>query len=130
MVKPMPIALIIDDDPLNLRVLSSMLNRHDYDVTTSERGDHGIDLAIQLQPDLILLDLLMPQPTYDGVEVIKRLRALPDFQLTPIVAVSAADTHTMKKMINDNLFTDFMQKPITLDILAELFTRLKDHKLA
>ena len=117
-------ALIIDDDSLNLRLMNAMLTHFKYDVYTCERGDQGVEMAKQIQPDLILIDLLMPKATYDGVEAVHVLRQLPQFQLTPIVAISAADSQTIKSVLSSGLFTAFMQKPITRDGMEVLLASL------
>lgn len=119
-------ALIIDDDDLNLRLMSAMLGHFRYDVYTSLRGDHGIELAQEIQPDLILIDLLMPKATYDGVKCVQILRSFPQFQMTSIIAVSAADTQTIQSLLLNGSFTDFIQKPITIDKLNQVLARL-DH---
>jgi CheY-like chemotaxis protein len=113
--------LIIDDDPLNLKLMSAMLAHLGYDVHTSERGDHGIDIAEAVEPDLIIVDLLMPKKTYNGVKTVLALRGLPQFQMTPIIAVSAADIETIQNFLAQGSFTDYIQKPITLDKLSQLF---------
>jgi len=123
-------ALIIDDDPLNLRLLSAMLTRFDFEVDTAGRGDHGVDMAYKIKPDLILVDLLMPKSTYDGLEVAQILKDSGKFETTPIVAISAADTHTIRKQIVNDLFVDFVQKPITLEKLELLFGRLNQLDIA
>jgi len=117
-------ALIIDDDNLNLRLMSAMLGYMDFEVYTSLRGDYGVDIAQTVEPDLIIIDLLMPKVTYDGVQSVQALRSLPQFQMTPIIAVSAADTETIQQSLLCGSFTDFIQKPITLDKLDQLFARL------
>lgn len=123
-------ALIIDDDAQNLRLLTVMLGRFNYDVYTAQRGDIGVDMAHDLLPDIILVDLLMPKATYDGLEVTQLLRGHPKFHLTPIIAISAADAHTIKDQLNNQMFTDFIQKPITLDKLEIVFSELNRRNTA
>lgn len=120
-------ALVIDDDSLNLKLMSAMLTQVDYDVYSCQRGDHGIDMALEIQPDLIMLDLLMPKPTYDGEEVVRILRSMPEFYDVPIIAVSAADAQTIRTLLASGLFTDYLQKPITRDALKAVLGRL-DHR--
>ncbi len=117
-------ALIIDDDNLNLRLMSAMLEHMGLEVYTSLRGDYGIDIAQTIEPDLIIIDLLMPKVTFDGVQSVQGLRSLPQFRMTPIIAVSAADSETIQASLLAGEFTDFIQKPITLDKLDQLFERL------
>lgn len=119
--------LVIDDDKLNLKLMSAMLTQLGHDVYTCERGDHGIEMALEIQPDLVMLDLLMPKPTYDGEEVVRILREIPQFRDVPIVAVSAADAQTIQQLLASGLFTDFLQKPITRESLNVVLNRL-DHR--
>lgn len=123
-------ALVIDDDKLNLRLMTAMLTQVGYEVFACERGDHGIEMALEIQPDVIMLDLLMPKPTYDGEEVVRLLREMPEFQDASIVAVSAADAQTIQKLVNSGLFTDFLQKPITRDALNVVLDRLNHRNTA
>ena len=123
-------ALVIDDDPLNLRLMSAMLNQHGYETYTSERGDLGIEVAVEIQPHLIMLDLLMPKPTYDGIQVVEILREMPKFQTVPIIAVSAADSQTIQSLLSGGQFTDFLQKPITRDALYTVLSRLNHRNTA
>lgn len=123
-------ALIIDDDNLNLRLMSAMLEYMGFEVYTTQRGDHGVDIAQSIEPDLIIIDLLMPKVTFDGVKSVQALRSLPQFRMTPIVAVSAADTETIQQSLLCGEFTDYMQKPITLDKLDLLFERLNRQNTA
>ena len=120
----MPKALIIDDDKLNLRLLSAMLNHLGYDVFSSLQGNHGVKVAQEIAPDVILLDLLMPKSTYDGVRTMEVLRSLPEFEYTPIIAISAADAQTIQGLLS---FTDFMQKPISLAKLKTLLANLNPY---
>jgi len=120
-------ALAIDDDILNLKLISAMLTQAGYTVYTCERGDQGIEMAVDIQPDLILLDLLMPKPTYDGVEVVQILREMPQFYDIPIIAVSAADAQTIQALLNNGLFTNYLQKPLTREALHAILDRL-DHR--
>ncbi len=126
----MSTVLIIDDDAQNLRLLQMMLNRFEHDVHIVQRGDEGVEIAQQINPDVILLDLLMPKTTYDGVQVVNILRSLPHFQQTPIIAISAADAHTIQEQLDSKLFTDFLQKPITLNKLEALFDKLKQYNIS
>ncbi len=90
--EPAPIGtyklLYIEDQDLNLRLVERILNAHpQYQLLTSMQGGLGLDLAREHQPDLILLDLNLPDMT--GDEVLCRLKADPTMQAIPVIMVSA-----------------------------------------
>jgi len=66
-------ALIIDDDPAERTLFSFVLEEQGLHVTTAEHGEEGLRLAARLRPDLIMLDIVMPD--VDGFEVCRRLHA-------------------------------------------------------
>ena len=78
MRQDMPRILIIDDNATNLSVLTEYLESSDFQIMVARNGAAGIDKARRGQPDLILLDLLMPD--MDGFETCRRLKADPDTQ--------------------------------------------------
>lgn len=79
--------LIIDDEQDILEILSYNLEKEGYEVYTADNGTEGIAMAKQLLPDLILLDVMMPNK--DGIETCQDLRALPELEQTLIVFLSA-----------------------------------------
>ncbi len=82
-----PKVLVVDDDPLMRRIVTQSLDRATYDLLEAESGPSGIQCALEQHPDLILLDVMMPE--MDGFEVIRRLRSHPMTQGTPIVLLTA-----------------------------------------
>lgn len=79
--------LIIDDEQDILEILTYNLEREGYEVYTATNGTEGIDLAKKIIPDLVLLDVMMPEK--DGIETCQDLRALPELRKTLIVFLSA-----------------------------------------
>ncbi|MGB9592927.1 MAG: response regulator, partial [Anaerolineae bacterium] len=67
--------LVVDDDPTALRLIGYSLQQEGYDVLTAANGLDGLTQARQLHPDLVILDIMMPD--LDGFEVCRRLRADP-----------------------------------------------------
>jgi len=65
--------LVVDDVAQNVRLLEAVLEAHGYDVVPATAGDAALELVISAKPDLVLLDVVMPQP--DGYAVCRRLRA-------------------------------------------------------
>jgi len=79
--------LIVDDDLDTLRLVGLMLQRQGYQISAATNGQQGLDKAFEEDPDLILLDLMMPD--MDGYEVTRRLRQNPSTQTTPILMFTA-----------------------------------------
>ena len=79
--------LIVDDDLDTLRLVGLMLQRQGYQISAATNGQQGLDKAFEEDPDLILLDLMMPD--MDGYEVTRRLRQNPSTTSTPILMFTA-----------------------------------------
>jgi len=82
-----PLILIVDDNPTNLDILQARLAAHNCEILTAKDGETGLAMARERQPDLILLDIMMPK--MDGIEVCRRLRADPSLPFMPIIMVTA-----------------------------------------
>src|SRR5436853_7636440 len=82
-----PRILIADDNPMNLEILQTRLAIHGYEIVTAADGAEALAMASEKQPDLILLDVMMPR--MDGIEVCRRLRSDPALPFTPIILVTA-----------------------------------------
>lgn len=109
-------ALIIEDEIQIRRLLRVCLERNGYDVVEAATGEEGIDRAIQHQPNLVLLDLGLPD--IDGVRVLKRLR---EWSQTPVVVISVRGREEDKISALDNGANDYLTKPFgTGELLARL----------
>ena len=82
-----PHILVIDDEPQILRALRTVLSAKRFRVSTASRGEEGLALAAAQPPDLIILDLSLPD--MDGIEVCRQLRA---WSQVPIIVLSVRDT--------------------------------------
>ncbi len=82
-----PLILIVDDNPTNLDILQARLAAHNYEIITAADGEAGLAMAREKQPDLILLDIMMPK--MDGIEVCKHIRADTSLPFMPIIMVTA-----------------------------------------
>jgi two-component system cell cycle response regulator DivK len=80
--------LIVEDSELNRRLVEAVLEPHGYRLLAAEDGETGVTLAQAEQPDLILMDILLPG--IDGYEATRRLRADPETQRLTIVALTAS----------------------------------------
>ena len=82
-----PLILIVDDNPASLDILQTRLAANNYETLTATDGEEGLAMARDRQPDLILLDIMMPK--MDGIEVCRRLKADPSLPFMPIIMVTA-----------------------------------------
>ncbi|MBA7706681.1 Adenylate cyclase 2 [subsurface metagenome] len=82
-----PLILIVEDNPASLDILQTRLTAHNYEIIPATDGETGLAMARDKQPDLILLDIMMPK--MDGIEVCRRLRADPSLPFMPIIMVTA-----------------------------------------
>jgi two-component system cell cycle sensor histidine kinase/response regulator CckA len=115
--------LIVDDQPLNLRILSSLLTEEDYQVQTAQDGESALQMAHKSPPNLILLDVRLPD--MDGYEVCKRLKEDESTRDIPIIFISAiGETHD-KVLAFKAGGVDFMTKPLHIEeVLARVETHL------
>lgn len=116
--------LIIDDNPTNLEVLYATLVNAGYEIFVQMNGEDGIELAIQQQPDLILLDVMMPG--IDGFETCCRLQSNLATQAIPIIFMSAlSDTEHKIKGLSLGA-VDYITKPFQQkEVLARVNVHLK-----
>jgi class 3 adenylate cyclase len=86
-VRTPPSILIVDDMPANLHILQLRLAAHGYEILTATDGEEALAAAREKQPDLILLDIMMPK--MDGLEVCRQLRADTSLPFMPIIMITA-----------------------------------------
>jgi DNA-binding response OmpR family regulator len=105
--------LMVEDDPAIGRLLSRSLTERDYVVTLAATGAAGLALALQEQPDVVLLDLGLPD--LSGLEVLQMLRAV---SAVPVIVVTAQDDDRTVVMALDSGADDYLVKPFGSDQLA------------
>ncbi len=122
--------LVVDDEPDITEFITYNLTKEGFDVDTAADGAGAIEKAQSFQPDLILLDIMMPQ--FDGVEVCRQLRAKPEFQKTIIAFLTARDEEYTQVAALDMGGDDFITKPIRPKVLISrikaLLRRREDHE--
>ena len=113
--------LIVDDNDDNLLLLSYALEDMGYSVVKASCGGDAIELAAQYTPDLVLLDILLPD--MNGMTVIGHLRQQPGMQTVPIIAVTALARTVERSKIIAAGFTAYISKPYMLEELYALISR-------
>lgn len=109
--------LVVDDEPGILRAVQTNLGRHDYRVETAATGRDALDAYSRVRPDVVLLDLGLPD--MDGVEV---LRAIRERASTPVVVLSAREAERDKVTALDLGADDYLTKPFGVN---ELLARVR-----
>jgi CheY-like chemotaxis protein len=113
--------LVVDDVAENRAVMIDMLSLVGFDVSEAVSGEDGLEKALLIQPDLILMDLVMPG--MDGLETTRRLRALPGLREVPVIAISANTSLNNEENSLTAGFNAFLPKPIDY---GSLVTRIAD----
>jgi light-regulated signal transduction histidine kinase (bacteriophytochrome) len=123
-----PVILIVDDQPDNLRVLSSMLVIKGYNVRKALTGEMALATCQKVVPDLILLDIMMPDLT--GYEVCESLQSNPLTCKIPVIFLSALDDSTAKVKAFSSGGADYITKPFqTEEVLARIQKQLTIERL-
>ncbi len=112
-----PRVLVIDDEPQIRRFLRSGLAGHGYQVTEANAGEPGLDQVASAKPDLVILDLGLPD--MDGVEVIHRLR---EWSQVPVIVLSVREREQDKIAALDAGADDYLTKPFSI---GELLARIR-----
>jgi DNA-binding response OmpR family regulator len=114
--------LVVDDDPVIVRLLEVNLNLDGYEVETATRGEQALERARETNPDLLILDVMMPG--LDGWDTCRRLREQPRFAETPVVFLSARSQDDDRSKGLDLGPVAYLTKPFDPIRLMELVRRM------
>jgi CheY-like chemotaxis protein len=114
--------LIVEDNEMNRDVLSRRLARQGFEILVAVDGRSGLAMAEAERPDLILMDLTMPE--VDGWECTRRLKAAPHTRTIPIIALSAHAMRGDREKAIDAGCDDFDTKPLDFNALLDKMERL------
>ncbi len=116
--------LIIDDDQNVIRSIKDLLEQWEYEIFFSNDGDSGFDKINLVKPDLILLDLVLPEQS--GFKVAQKIKASPKFSSIPIIAISLKTEDIDKHIAVKSGISDYLEKPLDLDKLLNCVKNLTD----
>ncbi len=113
----------VEDNPANLKLVTEIISElTDYELKCAETGQQGLDLIVDEEPDLILLDINLPEMS--GFEILKELRGNHLFENTPIIALTANAMEADVQRGKEAGFDDYISKPI---IVPDLLVTLKEY---
>ena len=113
--------LVVDDDPMVVKVLRDPLERAGYDVDVAFHGLEALKKVKERQPDLIILDILMP--LLDGFKVARLLKFDTRFKDIPIIVLTSRATEGERKMGEEVGANEFLYKPFRLPMILDMVQR-------
>ncbi|HET6382944.1 MAG TPA: response regulator [Armatimonadota bacterium] len=118
----MPKILVIDDEVDLLQLVKFRLEQEGWEVVTAQDGIAGLDAAVESQPDLIFLDIMMPQ--MDGFAFVERLRTTRGVHRTPVVMLTAKSTAMDIQRARDLYVQNYITKPFDPEKLVTTAKKL------
>lgn len=124
-----PVILCVEDEPEMIDLIRLILERRGFQVVGAIGGENGLDILQTLTPDLILLDLMMPD--VDGWEVFRQVRANPRLQDTPVIVVTAK-AQSIDKVLGLHIakVDDYITKPFGPQELIDAVERVLSQRTA
>jgi two-component system cell cycle response regulator DivK len=113
--------LIVEDNEKNMKLVRDILQHRGHQTIEAVTGTDGVRLARERQPNLVLMDIQLPD--IDGIEALRRIRADASLDNVPVVAVSASVMPDEQQKIVRSGFDAFITKPITLKPFVETVDR-------
>lgn len=121
-LEPKFLILVVDDSADNVAMLSLDLQHQGYRVVTASNGEDAIAVATQMLPNLILMDINLPN--LDGLGATRRIREDNALRDVPIIAITAFGTQGFQRAAYDVGVSGYLTKPIDLDRMHQLIARL------
>ena len=119
--------MLVEDNPQNMKLLEILLRAKSYDLLKACDGEEALDMATREQPDLIVMDMQLPKMS--GVEVTRRLRQMPVFRQTPIIALTAFAMRGDRERFLEAGCNAYISKPIhTRELRTIIDQMLREHK--
>ncbi len=113
----MPKILVVDDSMVNVKLVRESLKLEGFTVIEANSGQEALKKAARENPEAIFLDIRMAD--INGVEVMKKLKATPGFEKTPMIAITACTMEGDREKLLAEGFDDYISKPVSLMELIE-----------
>ncbi|MDF2618473.1 MAG: response regulator receiver protein [Xanthobacteraceae bacterium] len=109
--------LIVEDNELNMKLFNDLLEAHGYSTVGTRNGVEAMDLARRHRPDLILMDIQLPEVS--GLDVTRALKADPELKAIPVIAVTAFAMKGDEERIREGGCEAYLSKPISVSKFLE-----------
>jgi len=116
--------LIVEDNELNMKLFNDLLQAHGYDTVQTMDGRDAIKLAREHKPDLVLMDIQLPE--ISGLEVTKMMKADDDLKSIPVIAVTAFAMKGDEEKIREGGCEGYIAKPISVPTFLETVAQFLD----
>ncbi len=113
--------LIVEDNEKNMKLVRDILRHAGHETLEAATGGEGVRLAVDKRPDLVLMDIQLPD--IDGIEALRRIREVKELDAMPVIAVSASVMPDDQQKIVTSGFDAFVTKPINLKQFLETVKR-------
>jgi len=120
--------LIVEDNELNMKLFDDLLSAHGYVTFKTRDGNHVLELAREHKPNLILMDIQLPEVS--GLEVTRWLKAEADLKHIPVVAVTAFAMKGDEEKIRQGGCEDYISKPIAIGDFMQIVQKYLDRSVA
>ena len=114
--------LIVEDNPLHMRLVEMTLRAKNYTILQATDGEEALEIAARERPDLIIMDLNLPETT--GFKLTKKLRENPAFSHTPIIALTAYAMGGDRERVIEAGCDAYLTKPINTRKLPEVIAKM------
>ncbi len=115
--------LVVEDNEANLKLLKKILEHGGFDVLEARNGVEGVVIAGEGMPDLILMDVQMPE--MDGITAMKTIKSnIPALKDTPVIAITAYAMKGDRERLISEGFSDYISKPVRVD---EILRKVNAH---
>lgn len=116
-----PVILVVDDISVNLDLIKAQLRDEPYEVRTATSGPEALKMIEQERPDMVLLDIMMPE--MDGFEVLKNIRKNPATKTLPVVMLTALSEYEHQEHAQGEGCDGYLTKPLIMSQLDAMFEK-------
>ncbi len=116
--------LIVEDNELNMKLFHDLLEAHDIDTVQTREGALAYDMALEHNPDLIIMDIQLPE--ISGLDITKQLKENDTLKNIPVIAVTAFAMKGDEQKIREGGCEDYISKPISVSSFIEVVRKHLD----
>jgi two-component system, cell cycle response regulator DivK len=118
--------LLVEDNMVNMKLLQATLEPRGYTLVTATDGEEALEQACKENPDLIIMDIQLPK--LSGIEVVKKLRQMPEFSGIPIIALTAYAMKGDEERLIEAGFDVYLPKPVNTRELPKVISEMLQNR--